>query len=64
MGRPSHSRSLGIWANGVRVGRWTLTGRGDAELQYDPVWVNSDIGRPLSLSLPFTLENSPLKGPR
>lgn len=64
MGRPSHSRSLGIWANGVRVGRWTLTTRGEAELQYDPAWVTADIGRPLSLSLPFTLENSPLKGPR
>jgi len=64
MGRPSHSRSLGIWANGMRVARWTLTARGETELQYDPAWVTADIGRPLSLSLPFTPENSPLKGPR
>lgn len=63
MGRKSHSRSLTIWANGVRVGLWTLPARGDATLQYDPTWVASDAGRPLSLSLPFNLDNRPLKGP-
>lgn len=63
MGRKSHSRSLDIWANGLRVGRWTLSARGDATLQYDPQWVASDAGRPLSLSLPFTLDNRPLRGP-
>jgi serine/threonine-protein kinase HipA len=63
MGRKSHSRSLAIWANGVRVGLWTLPARGDATLQYDPQWVTSDAGRPLSLSLPFNLDNRPLKGP-
>lgn len=63
MGRKSHSRSLAIWANGVRVGLWTLPARGDATLHYDPQWVASDAGRPLSLSLPFTLDNQPLKGP-
>ncbi len=63
MGRKSHSRSLAIWANGVRVGLWTLPARGDATLQYDPTWVASDAGRPLSLSLPFNLDNRPLKGP-
>lgn len=63
MGRKSHSRSLAIWANGMRVGLWTLSARGDATLQYDPQWVASDAGRPLSLSLPFNLDNRPLKGP-
>lgn len=62
MGRKSHSRSLAIWANGVRVGVWTLPARGDATLQYDPQWVASDAGRPLSLSLPFNLDNLALKG--
>jgi serine/threonine-protein kinase HipA len=62
MGRKSHRRSLSIWANGVRVGLWTLPARGDATLQYDPKWVASDAGRPLSLSLPFNLDNLPLKG--
>jgi serine/threonine-protein kinase HipA len=32
------------------------------QLQYDAEWVNSEVGRPLSLSLPFTLENRPLTG--
>ncbi|RRD67729.1 type II toxin-antitoxin system HipA family toxin [Comamonadaceae bacterium OH2310_COT-174] len=62
MGRRSHSRSLSIWANGVRVGRWTIPARGEMELQYDPGWIGADIGRPLSLSLPFNLQNLPLKG--
>jgi serine/threonine-protein kinase HipA len=62
MGRRSHSRSLSIWTNGARVGAWTLPARGEMQLQYDSAWVASALGRPLSLSLPFTLENLPLKG--
>lgn len=62
MGRPSHSRSLSIWTNGVRVGRWTIPARGEMELRYDADWVGADIGRPLSLSLPFNLQNLPVKG--
>lgn len=62
MGRPSYSRSLSIWTNGVRVGRWTIPARGEMELHYDPDWLDADIGRPLSLSLPFNLQNLPLKG--
>jgi serine/threonine-protein kinase HipA len=64
MARKSHSRSLSLWANGVRVGRWTLSARGEPELQYADAWVNSPQGRPLSLSLPFTLSNEPHRGAR
>ncbi|WP_454689878.1 type II toxin-antitoxin system HipA family toxin [Achromobacter aloeverae] len=64
MGRRSHSRSLSIWTNGVRVGRWTIPVRGEPELRYDPDWVEADIGRPLSLSLPFSMQNLPIKGER
>ncbi|MEZ5644274.1 MAG: HipA N-terminal domain-containing protein [Burkholderiaceae bacterium] len=62
MGRRSHSRSLSIWTNGVRVGRWTISARGETELQYDADWLVADMGRPLSLSLPFNLQNLPVKG--
>lgn len=62
MGRPSHSRSLTLWANGVYVGRWTIPARGDMGLQYDEAWVNDARGRPLSLSLPFNLHGQPIKG--
>lgn len=62
MGRRSHSRSLSIWTNGVHVGRWTIPARGEMELQYDADWLAADMGRPLSLSLPFNLQNLPLKG--
>lgn len=32
------------------------------ELRYDADWVDADLGRPLSLSLPFNLQNLPLRG--
>ena len=32
------------------------------ELQYDSGWFQADVGRPLSLSLPFNLQNLPVKG--
>ncbi len=62
MGRKSHSQSLSIWTNGLRVGQWSLPARGEMQLQYDTDWVRSDAGRPLSLSLPFSIENRSLKG--
>jgi len=34
------------------------------ELQYDKDWMESASGRPLSLSLPFGVDDSPLKGER
>ncbi|MCG1053469.1 type II toxin-antitoxin system HipA family toxin [Mycetohabitans sp. B5] len=64
MGRRSHSQTLTLWANGDYVGRWTITARGDMELQYDGGWLASAHGRPISLSLPFNLNNEPLKGER
>jgi serine/threonine-protein kinase HipA len=54
MGRATSARALSIWANGERVGTWTIPARGDMEFVYDSDWVASDIGRPLSLSMPFT----------
>jgi len=64
MGRRSHSQTLTLWANGDLVGRWTVTARGSMELQYDPRWLASPRGRPISLSLPFNFNNEPLKGER
>ncbi len=45
--------ALDIWMNGEYVGRWTSTP--SHSLQYDKEWMLSPLGRPLSLSLPFTL---------
>lgn len=64
MGRPSLSRSLDLWANGLRVGRWRIPTRGAMELTYDPTWVGSPYGRPISLSLPMNLDGQPLRGER
>lgn len=47
-------RALGIWMNGLRVGRWEISRTGAHSLVYDPGWLASEHVRPLSLSLPFT----------
>ena len=60
----SPASHLVVWMNGVRVGTWTEPRNGRAALQYDPEWVNAKEGRPLSLSLPFTPGNTPLRGSR
>jgi len=44
------------------MGRRTTLVRGEMELQYDADWLSADIGRPLWLSLPFNLQNLPVKG--
>ncbi len=62
MGRKSHAKALSVWSNGERVGVWRIPARGDMELQYDPAWMSSVAGRPLSLSLPFGVDASALKG--
>jgi serine/threonine-protein kinase HipA len=63
MGRPAQTQALSIWTNGVRVGTWRMGGRAGMSLQYDTDWMSAPAGRPLSLSLPFGIDNSPLKGP-
>lgn len=62
MGRPSLGRALSVWTNGLRVGRWEIPARGPMQLTYDPAWVASEQGRPLSLSLPTNLDGQPLRG--
>ena len=61
MGRKSHSRSLSVWSNGERVGTWTIPPRGETQFLYDKSWRESAVGRPLSLSLPYT-GDQPLRG--
>jgi serine/threonine-protein kinase HipA len=53
---------MSIWTNGVRVGTWTIPARGPMELRYDAAWMTSEVGRPLSLSLPFGAPDVPLTG--
>jgi len=62
MARRSLTRSLGLWMNGAYVGSWSLGPNAPDTLQYDPDWVRSEQGRPLSLSLPFMPGNSPHRG--
>lgn len=62
MGRRSRARALAVWVNGRRVGEWHIPARGDMELRYDPAWMATEEGRPLSLSLPFGLDQAPVRG--
>ena len=62
MGRKSLTRALSVWANGTRIGVWRIPPRGPMELQYDDAWIESPAGRPLSLSLPYSPNNLPLRG--
>ncbi|VVE77526.1 type II toxin-antitoxin system HipA family toxin [Pandoraea sputorum] len=64
MGRRSHVRALSIWANNQRVGTWRVQSRDRMSLQYDDAWRDSAAGRPLSLSLPFGIDSTPLTGDR
>jgi serine/threonine-protein kinase HipA len=62
MGRKSHARALSVWVNGKLAGEWRIPTRGETEFQYDSTWVESEEGRPLSLSLPFSLDHGSIKG--
>lgn len=53
MGRRSLTRALGVWTNGMLVGRWTLGPDGASRFSYDDAWAASPLGRPLSLSMPL-----------
>jgi len=61
-GRPRLQRSLGVWINGHRVGRWSVSSQGGHSLAYERTWAESPQGRPLSLSLPFTAGGRALRG--
>jgi serine/threonine-protein kinase HipA len=62
MPRPARTRELAVWANGVRVGEWRLPARSAMEFQYDASWIEAPESRPLSLSLPLTLDAHTHKG--
>ena len=62
MGRKSRTRELAVWVNGQRAGEWKIPTRGEEEFQYDAAWIKSSEGRPLSLSLPISPDNAPIKG--
>ncbi|MCY7371359.1 MAG: type II toxin-antitoxin system HipA family toxin [Polaromonas sp.] len=53
--------TLGVWANGERVGNWLLVAN-EHRFRYDENWLASPASRPLSFSLPFTPENNPHRG--
>lgn len=63
MGRRSHSTTLAVWMNGEHVGVWVTAANGAQSFVYDDAWIDSKIGRPLSLSLPMRPSSEPYTGP-
>ncbi|MGE4242680.1 type II toxin-antitoxin system HipA family toxin [Ramlibacter sp.] len=57
----ARQRELAVWANGERVGTWTVDA-GTHVLAYDPGWIAAPHGRPLSHSLPFGTGNAAHRG--
>ena len=56
------SHSLAVWMNGERVGLWSAPPGRPQVFRYDEAWLESGSRRVLSLSLPFTVGNEPLRG--
>lgn len=57
-----HPHPLVVWINGQTVGEWAVR-EGEHRFQYDDDWTASPAARRLSLSLPITPGNAPLRGP-
>ena len=53
--------SLVVWMNGERVGTWRRLSDNDEEFSYDRQWIDSPNARPISLSLPFSMERSAIR---
>jgi serine/threonine-protein kinase HipA len=57
-----HPHPLVVWTNGQVVGDWSVR-EGEHRFQYADDWIASPAARRLSLSLPLTPGNVPLRGP-
>ena len=56
MGRRRKSSSLNLFMNGEAVGRLNRLSSGKLELLYADEWINSAVGRSISLSIPIVLK--------
>lgn len=62
MARRRKTLELALWMNGASVGAWRVTAQGEHELHYDKAWIDSPLGRPISLSMPLRPAEAPYKG--
>ena len=53
MARSSAPRSLSVWLNGEKVGRWNISTAGKHEFCYDDAYISRTDACPISLSLPL-----------
>lgn len=62
MGRPSHTKNIAIWMNGVRVGVWSYSAYKEAQFTYDDAWFAHPSFRSISLSLPAIASHPIIRG--
>lgn len=53
MARRRKSSRLTVWMNGLLAGTWSVDSKGQHHFVYDGHWMQSDQGRPISLSMPL-----------
>lgn len=56
MGRRKLQRELAVAMNGLAVGTWTRTGRGDHSFRYADEWLAREAAIPISLSMPLSTD--------
>lgn len=54
-GRPSKTRQLDVWMNGILVGYWRQSAASVHNFSYATSWLDSPQSRPVSLSLPLAI---------
>ena len=62
MPRPALRRALSVWMNGERVGTWTLPSHGTETFTYASEWLDTEGGRPISLSMPLGPTGTAFRG--
>ncbi len=62
MGRARKALALTLWMNGEHVGVWRINAQGEHTLHYDDAWVDSPLGRPVSLCMPLRPASAPYRG--
>jgi serine/threonine-protein kinase HipA len=60
MARPKLSAHMNVYMNGEEVGRLTSASTGQLQFVYTEAWLQSELSRPISLSLPLT--SQPYRG--
>lgn len=62
MGRPATSHTLKVWMNGALVGHWSAAPRYPQQFSYADEWLQSELARPISHSMPLGPSGTTYRG--